>query len=70
MLFNVYLSVGSLYYLMHCGYTFKNEIHELEHTRESMARELVNQANQNQELEDKAKELPEALRKYKVKSKP
>ncbi|KAJ8318851.1 hypothetical protein KUTeg_003942 [Tegillarca granosa] len=42
----------------------QNDIQQLERTRESMARELVNLSNQNEELQEKVKELPEMIEKY------
>ena len=45
---------------------FKSDISELEHTRESMARELVNVSVVSSELEEKCKELPELQAKHQV----
>ena len=44
----------------------QSEIHQLERTRESMAKELVNLSNANEELQDQVKELPELREQYKV----
>ncbi|KAK7448398.1 hypothetical protein BaRGS_00040102 [Batillaria attramentaria] len=42
----------------------QEEIQQLEQTRESMARELVNLTNQNEELQDKVAELPKVQENY------
>lgn len=44
----------------------QSDIQQLERTRESMARELVNLTNQNESLEEKVQELPELKEQYQV----
>ncbi|KAK6171346.1 hypothetical protein SNE40_019555 [Patella caerulea] len=43
----------------------QSEITQLERTRESMAKELVNLTNHNEELQDQLKEYPELLKNFK-----
>lgn len=44
----------------------QSDIQQLERTRESMARELVNLTNQNEALEEKVEELPQLQNQFKV----
>lgn len=45
---------------------FQEDISQLEKTRESMARELVNLSNLNEDLQEQVKELPEIKEKHSV----
>ena len=47
-------------------YDLQSEIHSLERTRESMAKELVNLSNSNDELLEQVQELPILREQYKV----
>ena len=48
------------------GMFWQSEIHQLERTRESMAKELVNLSNKNDELEEQVQELPVLQERFKV----
>ncbi|XP_061180944.1 TATA element modulatory factor-like isoform X2 [Saccostrea echinata] len=45
-------------------FQLKSDIQQLERTRESMARELVNLTNQNEEIHEKIEELPQLKKQY------
>lgn len=52
--------------LIWCIFALQADIQQLERTRESMARELVNLTNKNEELQEKIEELPMLQSKFEV----